>query len=311
MNSMKAVRIHSYGGPEALVYEDIPKPVAGPGEVLVKVHAAGVNPVDWKIREGYLRQYLPHAFPLTLGWDLSGTVDSAGPGSTFHGGEEVFAMADLMRNGAYAEYIVVKESLIAAKPRSLDHAQAAAIPLAGLTAYLGLFEFGELRQGQRVLIHGAAGGVGSLAVQLAKGKGAYVIGTASGRNQGFLRELGADETVDYGTTRFEDKVKDVDLVFDTVGGETQERSFGVLKKGGILAGTSAFPSPEKAAAFGVKGLYVQNRPDAKILQELGELLDLGRLHPLVEARIPLADAGKAHALSQTGHVRGKIILMVE
>lgn len=310
MKNMKAVRIHSYGGPEVLAYEDVPQPVPGPGEVLVRVHAAGVNPVDWKIRAGYMKEFLPHTFPLTLGWDLSGVVEAAGPGSAYRGGEEVFAMSSLMRNGSYAEYIVIDEALLAAKPKSQDHAHAAAVPLAGLTAHIGLFEFGELRPGQKVLIHGGAGGVGTLAVQLAKRKGAYVIATASGKNQNLLRELGADEAVDYASTRFEEKAKDVDLVFDTIGGETLERSWSVLKKGGILVATSAMPSQEKAAALGVKAKYVSNRPDARILKELAELMDAGKLHSFVEAGIPLAEVRKAHVLSQAGHVRGKIVLTV-
>ena len=253
MESMKAVRIHNYGGPEVLKFEDAPAPQPGPGEVLVRIHAAAVNPVDWKVRAGRLKERIQYPLPLIPGWDFSGVVEATGPGVTrLKKGDEVYARPDIARNGAYAEYIVAKESEVAFKPKSVDHVQAAAIPLAALTAWQALFDTAGLKAGQKVLIHGAAGGVGSFAVQLAKRKGAHVIGTASGRNQSFLRELGVDEAIDYEKTGFEDVVHDVDVVLDTIGGDTQNRSWKVLKKGGILVSIISPPSAEEAAnmAFG-------------------------------------------------------------
>ncbi len=309
MSTMKAVRIHSYGDPQVLVYEDAPRPVPRPGEVLVKVAAAAINPIDWKIRGGHFKEMRPIPFPFILGWDLAGTVVSAGAvAGRFKGGEEVFAYLNTQKSGAYAEYVAVEENALVSKPRSLDFIHASAIPLAGLTAWHGLFEEGQLKAGQRVLIHGAAGGVGSFAVQLAKWKGAYVIGTASEKNQSFLRELGADEGVDYTKTPFERAVGNIDLVFDTLGGETQEKSYGVLKKGGTLVSTVGIQSPDKAAAAGISAKAFMNRIHPEALKELGDLADAGKLKVFVEKTFPLSEARKAHELSETGHVRGKIVM---
>ena len=203
-------------------YEDVPRPKPRRGEVLIRVHAAGVNPVDWKVREGHLKDVIQHSLPLIPGWDLSGVVEKVGPRVTrFQKGDEVYSRPDIARDGAYAEYIVVRESEVAFKPKSIDHVHAAAVPLAALTAWQALFDTAELQAGQKVLVHAAAGGVGHFAVQLAKWKGAHVIGTVSGKNHDLLRELGADETVDYTTQRFEDVVRGVDVVLDTIAGETQ------------------------------------------------------------------------------------------
>jgi NADPH:quinone reductase-like Zn-dependent oxidoreductase len=311
METMKAVRIHTYGGPEVLKYEEAPRPKPGAGELLIRVHAAGVNPVDWKIREGYFKQRLNYSLPLILGWDLSGVVEATVPGIVrLKAGDEVYSRPDIARDGAYAEYIVVRESEVALKPRSIDHLHAAAIPLAALTAWQSLFDAAGLGAGQKVLIHAAAGGVGSFAVQLAKWKGAHVIGTASGRNQEFLRKLGADQTIDYQTTHFEDVVHDVDVVFDTIGGDTQRRSWKVLKKGGILVSIVGPPSAEEAAAHGVRQASVFVQPSATQLTELANLVDSGKLKPVVETVLPLSEARRAHELSQTGHTRGKIVLRV-
>jgi NADPH:quinone reductase-like Zn-dependent oxidoreductase len=199
MKTMKAVCIYSYGGPEVLAYKDVPCPHPSDGEVLVRVHAAGINPVDWKIREGHLKGMLNHTFPLILGWDVSGVVESVGRAgiSRLKVGDEVFSRPDILRDGAYSEYVVIREAEVAIKPKTIDHIHAAAIPLAGLTAWQSLFEAGGLSSGQKVLIHAAAGGVGSFAVQLAKLTGAYVIGTASGKNHDYVRKLGADQVIDY------------------------------------------------------------------------------------------------------------------
>ena len=311
METMKSVRIHTYGGPEVLVYEDAPRPTPGTGEVLIRVHAAGVNPVDWKVREGYVKQWINHSLPLIPGWDVSGVVEAAGAGAgRLKKGNEVYSRPDISRDGAYAQYIVVQESEVAIKPKSLDHIHAAAIPLAALTAWQALFDAAGLGAGQKVLIHAAAGGVGSFAVQLAKWKGAHVIGTASKRNHDFLRTLGADETIDYTATRFEDAVRNVDVVLDTMGGDTQKRSWKVLRKGGILVSILAAPPPEEAAAHGVRQAYTFVQPNAAQLVEIAKLADSGKLRPVVETVLPLSEARRAQELSQAGHVRGKIVLRV-
>jgi NADPH:quinone reductase-like Zn-dependent oxidoreductase len=311
MENMKAVRIHNYGGPEVLKFEDAPRPQPGNGEVLVRIHAAAVNPVDWKVRAGRLKERIQYPLPLIPGWDFSGVVEATGPGVTrLKKGDEVYARPDLARNGAYAEYIVAKESEVALKPKAVDHVQAAAIPLAALTAWQALFDTAGLKAGQKVLIHGAAGGVGSFAVQLAKWKAAHVIGTASGRNQSFLRELGVDEPIDYEKAPFEDVVHDVDVVLDTIGGDTQKRSWKVLKKGGILVSIISPPSAEEAAKRGVRQGYVFVQPNASQLTEIAKLVDSGKLKPVVETVLPLSEARRAQEQSETGHTRGKIVLKV-
>ncbi len=311
MRTMKAVCIYSYGGPEVLAYEDMPRPHPGPGEVSVRVHAAGINPVDWKIREGHLKEMLHYTFPLVLGWDFSGVVDSLGSGLTrFKVGDEVFSRPDISRDGAYAEFIVVRESELALKPKNIDHIHAAALPLAGLTVWQTLFEAAGLSAGQRVLIHAAAGGVGHIAVQLAKWKGAHVIGTAAEKNHGFLRKLGVDRVIDYNTERFEDVVQPVDVVLDTIGGDTQERSWKVLKPGGILVSIAEKPSAEKAAAHGVRAAFVFTQPNAGQLAEIATLVEAEKLKAIVETILPLSDATRGQELSERGHVSGKIVLRV-
>lgn len=311
MKKMKAVCIYSYGGPGVLVYEDAPCPHPGDGEVLVRVHAAGINPVDWKIREGHLKGMLHHTLPLILGWDVSGVVEALGTNlSRLKLGDEVFSRPDLSRDGAYAEFIVIRESELALKPKSIDHIHAAALPLAGLTAWQTLFDAGGLAAGQRVLIHAAAGGVGSLAVQLAKWKEAYVIGTASMHNHDFLRKLGADQVVDYERERFEDVVGPVDVVLDTLGGDIQERSWKVLKRGGILISIVSPPSAETASAHGVRQVFAFIKPDAAQLAEIAKLADAEKIKAIVETILPLSDATRGQELSQRGHTRGKIVLRV-
>lgn len=308
---MKAVSIYSYGGPEVLVYEDAPRPHPGEGEVLVRVHAAGINPVDWKIREGQLQGMLAHTFPLVLGWDVSGVVEAVGSGLTrIKVGDEVYSRPDILRDGAYAEFIVIRESEVALKPRSLDHLHAGALPLAGLTGWQTLFDAAGLQAGQRVLIHAASGGVGHLAVQLAKWKGAEVVGTAAERNHDFLRKLGVDQVIDYDTERFEEVTQPVDVVLDPMGGDTQARSWKVLKRGGILVSIASPPSPEIAAAQGVRQAFVFTQPNAGQLAELAQLADSDRLKVIVETILPLSDATRAQELSQRGHTRGKIVLRV-
>jgi NADPH:quinone reductase-like Zn-dependent oxidoreductase len=310
--TMKAVRIHHYGGPETLQYEDAPRPQPGAGEVLIRIYAAGVNPVDWKIREGYLKDMLPTSLPLIPGWDVSGVVEKTGPGAArFQEGDEVYGMPDISRDGAYAEYMAAREAEIALKPKSLHHTQAAGVPMGALTAWQALFDTAQLRAGQRVLIHAGAGGVGHFAVQFAKWKGAHVIATASTRNQELLRELGADEPIDYTTQRFEDIVQDVDVVLDTLAGETQERSWKVLKKGGLLVALTAPPSAEKAEEHGVRASFHSSHPDSAQLAQIAGLIDSGKVKVVIDRIVPLSEARRGQELSQSGRTRGKIVLRVK
>ena len=308
---MKAVRVHKYGGPEVLQYEDALRPQPGSGEVLIRVYAAGVNPVDWEIRAGLLKEVFPVSFPCIPGCDLSGVIDEVGPDVTkFNKGDEVFVMTDPMRNGAYAEYIVVRESEVALKPKSLHHIRAAAIPVAALTAWNALFDTAQLRLGQRVLIHGGFGGVGHFAVQLAKWKGAHVIATASAKNQELVYELGADEVIDYQAQKFEDVARKIDIVLDPIGSDTQERSWKVLKTGGVLVSLVQPPSEEKAKSVGARGAMVQTRPDGAKLADIAKIIDAGQLAPVIDRILPLSEARRAHELSKSGHTRGKIVLRI-
>jgi DNA-formamidopyrimidine glycosylase len=298
---MKAIRIHEYGGPEALKLDEAPRPTAGPEEVLIRVHAAGVNPVDWKVREGYLKDRQKRSLPFIPGWDVSGVVEEAGAKtSRLKPGDEVYCRPDLARDGGYAEYIVVRENEVALKPKTIDHVHAAGVPLAALTAWQVLFDEANLQPGQKVLIHAAAGGVGHYAVQLAKWKGAHVAGTASEKNHDFLRELGADEVIDYRKRRFEEVIHDADVVFDTLAGDTQERSWKTLKKGGTLVSILSPPSKEKAAAQGARAGYVFVQPNANELMEVANLIDAGKIKPFVQSALPLAEARAAQEISQGG-----------
>jgi NADPH:quinone reductase-like Zn-dependent oxidoreductase len=309
--TMKAVQIHNYGGPEVLKYEDAPRPEPQADEVLVRVHAAGVNPIDWKVREGQMKDFWPHQFPLILGWDVSGAVEEVGPGvSRFKLGDEVYSLPDPTRNGAYADYIVVREPELALKPNSLYHIRAAAVPLAALTAWQSLFDTAQLQPGQGVLIHAGSGGVGHFAVQLAKWKGAYVFATASTRNQDLLRKLGVDEPIDYTQQRFEDVARNIYIVLDTIGGETQERSWSVLKKGGNLVSLVQPPSEEKAKELGVRAALLGVQPNGAQLAEIAKIIDSGKLVPVIDRILPLSEVRRAHELSQSGHTHGKIVLRV-
>lgn len=311
MTAMKAVRIHAYGGPELLHYEEVPRPALNPDDLLIRVRAAAVNPVDWKIREGYLQGVLHHSLPLILGWDVSGEVVEIGPEATgFKVGDAVYARPNIERDGSYAEYIAVKASEVAHKPASLDHDHAAAVPLAALTAWQALVEAAQLKAGQTVLIHAAAGGVGNFAVQLAKSRGARVIATASIINIGIVTELGADQFIDYTKTRFEDIAKDVDVVLDTVGGDTQDQSWQVLKPGGILVSIISPPAEETAAAHGVRSAFVFVQPNGQQLTAIAQLIDQGRMKPIIHTVLPLIETRQAQVISQGGHARGKIVLHV-
>lgn len=308
---MKAIRIHAYGGPEVLVYEDAPRPVAGPGEVLVRVHAAGVNPADWRRRTGGFPTDKP--FPLIPGWDIAGVVEAVGPETTaFQEGDAVYGMIRFPQPGsAYAEYATAPTADLAHKPQTIDYIRAAGVPLAALTAWQGMFEHANLAPGQTVLITNASGGVGHLAIQLAKAKGAHVIGVASGRNADFLRELGVDQFIDYTTTPLEKAAQDVDLVFDTVVGENQDRLLTVLKPGGRLVSiVFGQYSAEKAAAAGVTTFNMLVHPDGQQLAEIAGLIDAGRVRVEHDTVLPLSEARKAHERSESHRARGKIVLRV-
>lgn len=314
---MKAIRIAAFGGPDVMKYEDAPVPEPGPGEALVRVYAAGVNPIDWKTREGQLEGRVHHRLPLVLGWDVAGQIERLGPGASgFAPNESVFGRSDMSRDGSYAEMVVVRTDELARQPVTLRFAEAAAVPLAALTAWQALFEAPspysslELQSGQTLLLHGAAGGVGTFALQLAKWKGARVIATASKRNVAFLEELGADRVIDYEKERFEDHVEQVDAVLDTVGGETLARSWAVLRRGGILASTTIRLPEEEARSHGARTAYVLVQPNPRQLDVIARLIDARVIRPVVSQIFPLQDACRAHELSRQGHVRGKIVLEV-
>lgn len=332
-NEMKAVRLHEFGGPEVLLYENAPVPTLQAGEILVKVHAIGINPPDWYLREGYKMlppEWRPNIpFPIIPGTDLSGVIAAVAPGVTgFAVGDEVFSMVQFPSIGdsaAYAEYVSGPATHFAHKPAGISHIQAAAVPMAGLTAWQFLIELGHDVQnplqahkhqpvplaGKRVLINGAAGGVGHLALQLAKWKGAYVIAVASGRHESFLRELGADEFIDYTKQAPEDVVRDVDLVLDTLGGPTTGRFLKVLKKGGALFPVFlGFSDSEEAEKLGISVSMTQVRSNGPQLEEIGKLLASGIIRVAIDSTFPLSAASKAHERAAHGHIQGKMVLNV-
>jgi len=311
MTTMKAVRIHEYGAADVLTFEDAPRPSPGEGEVLIRVYATTVNPFDCAVRAGYLSAYFGYTLPLILGTDVSGLIEEVGTGVTnFASGDEVYARAGVTRDGANAEYVVVPASDVAAKPQSLDHLHAAALPHVILTAWQALIEEAQLAPGQTVLIHGAAGGIGHVAVQLAQLHGAKVIGTAS-INLDLLRKLDVDETINYAETPFETVVRDVDVVLDTVGDDTQQRSWSLLKPGGILLSTVQAPSEEIAANHGVRQQMIASWPPiGPTLTEVARLVDNGQIKPVVSLVLPLEDIRRAHTLIEGRHARGKIALQV-
>lgn len=303
---MKAAVIHEYGDNDVVQYTDVERPEPKSGEALVRVHAAGVNPVDWKIRGG-AGQRLGLSLPIRLGGELAGTIERVGDG--VQGFQEGDAVYGIIKSGAFAEYALAKTGEVALKPASLDFLNTAAVPLGALTAWQAIFGLANLGGGQKILITGASGGVGSLAVQLAKEKGARVTGTASGDNEAFVRGLGVDEFVDYTKHPFEEVVKDVDVVFDTVGGDIFARAFQTLKKGGFLVTSVAFPSDE-AQKFGVRAARVQCKPNAEQLVAIRELVDAGKLRARVATVLPLAEVKQAFQLSEGGRPRGKVVLQV-
>jgi NADPH:quinone reductase-like Zn-dependent oxidoreductase len=308
---MKAVVIHAYGGPEVLKLEDAPRPEPKEDEILIRVVAASVNPVDAAIRKGYLAELIGNKFPLVLGMDVAGVVEKTGAKiSKFKVGDPVYAFFTLASEGGYAQFAVAKESEAAPKPRGVSYVQAAAVPAAASTAWQVLVETAKLSAGQTVLIHGGSGGVGHFAIQIAKARGAKVIATASTANQDFLKQMGADQAVDYTKTKFEDVAKDVDVVLDAVGRDTLKRSYGVVKKGGIIV--SIVDEPEQAAldTHGIRGMTLRSTPKASVLEELTRLIEAKKITPVVSQTLPLSEVAKAQGQIATRHTRGKIVLQV-
>jgi len=308
---MKTVRIHEYGNADVLRIEEMPVPKIADDELLIKIHAASINPVDWKVREGYMKDMHLHSLPITLGQDFSGTVEKVGSSvKGFKVGDSVYGRPSIERDGSYAEYLEVKASECALMPKTITYDEAATIPLAGIAAWETLINKAKIQKGQRVLILAASGGVGSLAVQIAKNRGCYVIGTTSTANLDFVKNLGCNEVIDYMSQDFSQRLTDIDVVLDTVGGEVQEKAFKVLKRGGILVSTASKPNQETANGFGVRCEYVFVGPNAHILNELRTLIEMGQIHPVVDKVFRFEDVKQAQNYSQSGKARGKIVLEV-
>ncbi len=306
---MKAVIVRQWGGLDSAVIEEVERPAPGPGEILVCVKATSINPIDWKIREGFLQDYV--SLPLTLGSDIAGDIEAVGEGvEGWEVGTPVYGMKGL-RGGAFAGYTTVHPNEIARKPDTLSYAEAATVPHAAVSAWHALFGEADLQPGQQVLIHAAAGGVGHFAVQLAKMKGAYVIATASARNEAFLRSFGVDQFIDYTTTKFEDAVSDVDVVLDTVGFDVAERSLDVLKPGGVIVGIVTPPPFEAAALREIKAKFFGSQPDSQTLTQIARLIDAGSIRPHVQQVFPFQNIHDALQLSQSLHVTGKLSVNLE
>jgi NADPH:quinone reductase-like Zn-dependent oxidoreductase len=307
---MRAIVIHAYGGPEVMMLENVARPEPAQDEVLIRVIAASINPVDVAIRKGYLAK-LVGGFPLILGMDAAGIVEKVGNKVTkYKAGDPVFAFFTLRAEGGYAEFVTAKEEEVALKPGTVSFAQAAGVGAAGSTAWEALIDTANLQAGQTVLIHGGSGGVGHLAIQIAKARGVKVLATASTANQEFLRQMGADVVIDYAGTKFEDVAKDVDVVLDTVGRDTLERSYGVVKKGGIIVSIVDEPKPAALEAQGIRGVTLRCTPKPGVLEELSKLMEAKKLAPVISQTFPMTQVVQAQAQIATGHTRGKIVLSI-
>jgi NADPH:quinone reductase-like Zn-dependent oxidoreductase len=305
---MKAVVVNQFGGPEVLKYEDAPRPEPKDDEILVRVMAAAVNPVDSYVRQG---RVVKGNLPMIIGSDIAGLVEKAGVNAKkFKPGDAIYCYLSVVRGGAYAEYAIAKESEAALKPKNISFVEAAAVPLAGTTAWQALIDDAKLSAGQTVLIHGGSGGVGSFAIPIAKARGAKVIATASTAHQATLKQLGVDQAIDYTTAKFEDVVKDVDLVLNCVRADALGRSYGVVKKGGTIVSITDEPDQTECAKRGLTCSRMGAHPDAKALEELRKLIEAGKMRPVVSQTFPLADASKAHQQIETRHTVGKIVLEV-
>jgi NADPH:quinone reductase-like Zn-dependent oxidoreductase len=309
--TMRAVRVHSRDGPKAIAIEQVPVPRLGPGDALVRVHAAAITPTEFTWNSMYTTREGKDRLPSIPSFEVSGTVEAIAPdvGGPSKG-DEVYGLLDFWRDGAAAEFVAVRAADLAPKPESIDHAHAASVPLSGLTAWQALFDYGQLAARNRVLIQGAAGGVGTYAVQLAHERGAKVFGTASARNADFLRSLGADEVLDYHTPGFEEGLRDMDVVVDTVGGDTLEHSWPTVRRGGMLVTIVGDAPSDRAAREGIRAASILVQPNRPQLIELGKRIDAGTLRPIVEATYPLARAREAYERGLLGHNRGKLVLQV-
>jgi NADPH:quinone reductase-like Zn-dependent oxidoreductase len=310
LRPMRAIITPVYGGSEVLQYQEVAVPSIKPDEILVQVHSAGVSPFDIHVRDGWYKASPNYPLPIILGWELSGKVVAIGTQtSRFREGDEIFAHPSVYRSGgAYAEYVAVKEIESTHKPATMSHHQAAALSMNALTAWQALFDVAQLTANQKILIHAAAGGVGHLAVQLAKWRGAYVIGTASAKNKEFLSNLGADEIIDYTNDPFENLAKDVDVVLDTIGGETLIKSFSITKKNGIVVSIVDFENIKLAPKFGIRGENVIVSPNFQQLSKIANLFEEKMIQAHIETIFPLAEASKSHIQIQSGHTCGKIVL---
>jgi len=316
---MKAVVFDAFGGPERLRVAEIHKPSPAAGEVLIEVHVASVNPVDWKIREGMLAEMFPYEFPIVPGWDAAGVVAAVGKGETgFRAGDRVYAYCrkPKIRHGTYAEFVTMAAGAVAPMPKNIGFEAASTIPLTGLTAWQSLFDAAKLSAGQKVLVHAGAGGVGSLAIQFAKHAGATVYTTARRQNHDYVRGLGADAAIDYAREKFVDAVRalapgGVDLVYDTVGGTVQKESYRALKPGGTLVSIVNIPEPEDARAHGAHAHFVFVSPNGEQLRRIAALVESGAVKPAAYEEMPLENAAIAQERSRGGHVRGKIVLKIK
>ena len=309
-NLMKAVQINSFGDRAVLELNDIDIPTPAANEVLIKVKSAAVNPVDWKIREGYLQDMLNHTLPLTLGWDVSGEVAATGDQvNHLKVGDAVYSRPDISKNGSYAEYMTAVADEVAIKPSSLTWQEAAGVPLAALTAWQSLYDLTKLEAGERVLIHAGSGAVGQFAIQLAKLRGAYVYTTTSSKNTSLVQSLGADQAIDYHQEDFSE-LKDIDVVFDTIGGETLANSWKTLKKGGRLVSITENPDEATATKHGVSAFFCFVQPNREQLDHLSELANTGQLKVNIDSEFGLHEVAKAHERSESGRAQGKIIINV-
>jgi len=308
---MKAVRIHEFGDASVLRLEDIERPTPHQDEVLVRVVASAINPIEWKIRSGAMAKAIGRDLPVTLGWDCAGIVEGVGAEvAGFKAGDAVYSYPAFGEGGTHAEFVAIKAAQVALKPKTISFVDAAALPMAGGAAWQCIVAVGDVQPGQRVLILGASGGVGTIAIQLAKTRGAYVIATAASDNLALVSALGADEVLDYRATAFETVAKDIDLLVDLIGGDTQERSWQVLNPGGLLVATATPPSQERAQAAGVRAAFVFTPPRGDVLAELGALVDVMKIRPVIGLELGLAEARRAHELGERGGVTGKIVLHV-
>jgi len=311
---MKAAQLKKYGGREAVAMADISKPAISEGKVLIEVHAAGINPFDWKVRAGYMKEFIPLTFPSTLGGDFSGVAVEAGPGAAgIKRGDPLFGQAYVFGggSGSFAEFALADTQKVAPKPKKIGHVEAGALPLVGVSALQALTEHLHLQRGQKILIHGGAGGIGSIAIQLAKHLGASVAATADDKNIPYVKQLGADQIVDYKKEKFEERLKDYDAVFDTIGGETYTRSFKVLKRGGIIVSMLEQPNQELMKRYGVAAVSQLTQVTADRLANLAKFVDQDVIKVHIEKTFPLDQAAEALSYLEEKHPRGKVVLKIK